>query len=53
MKFYIGSEDGSGIEYDNIGEFFGNLCGEIMKAQSRKQEYFTITIEDEPGKVQP
>lgn len=50
MKYYAEEEDGSGVEYDTIEEFFNYLRCKILDAQERGQEYFTVTIEKEPGK---
>ena len=47
MKFYIGSDSGSGIEANTKEEFLRYLDDEIQKAEENNQEYFTITIETE------
>lgn len=47
MKFYIGSEDGSGLEYDTLDEFLECLTEKAAEARDSGKKYFTITIEED------
>lgn len=44
--FYIGSDYGSGLQYDNIDDFFEALRAEIMKRSADGATTFDITIND-------
>ena len=51
MRYYAGKENGSGVCYHTEEDFFQYLHEQILEAKENGQEYFTVTIEPEPGGV--
>lgn len=51
IKFYIGEENASGMEFNSKEEFLNALSESIDEAAVRGQKWFTVTIENESEAV--
>ena len=46
MKYYIGSDTGSGQEFDNIQDFLDAISDFAQAKEENGEEWFEIHIED-------